>query len=185
MHLETERTIEALVPVYTEQGDCTHVFMADGRQRTFPMTVDAVLARLAKKHHRQLAAMRLAARGMLGYRDSPPLHFHSGLLLVALKMRKPRVKGDASRGYLNLAVYKTAVPDGGQTLVTMCSGRKFASLWSAKTTLAHLHDAHQLKLLTMQTEPFLRILDAFAGAFYFLADDNRWDGPRKDGTPFF
>ncbi|MBL0385468.1 hypothetical protein JJB07_02300 [Tumebacillus sp. ITR2] len=95
------RELALLEPVYVEGGgDRTRVVLADGTQRLDPRTVSVLLKGIARYYGVDLTAVRERYGDILGKRLHVPLPFSSGLVLIPLKMRIPRIAKDGTTGYV-------------------------------------------------------------------------------------
>lgn len=128
--------IAAIIPCYTDNGDSTTLFTFDGRAACFSCRSRAVLQRLLKSLAIDLTALRRRVRGLTERTNLEPLPLSAGLVLVPLKVRRPRISGDATIGYINLyAVDKVCASAAKpyQATVTLSGRHELPLLWTAAT----------------------------------------------------
>jgi hypothetical protein len=120
--------IVGLVPVYDQNGDCCQIYRQEEeslRLTTFTemRTVEMAKRQLARCHALDLAAQAISLRQ--DYHRAPPLpfYFHDERVFVPLKMRQPKISGDATYGYLEMSIITKVVPDtSGRCNVILSDG---------------------------------------------------------------
>ena len=58
MNLPENYEIDALIPEYTDKGDCTHIYLRDGRDFLLPITQRSVLRNIAIRSHCDMTSLR-------------------------------------------------------------------------------------------------------------------------------
>lgn len=140
-HLPVPAQVAAIIPHYGPAGDGTRILAVTGAVCDVPLRPRAVLARLARARYTDLAALRRGMQTTLGRRVLPPLPLAPGLVLVALKLRRPRVAGDLAHGWVNgLAVQQVATLDRPpfRARLTLAGGWRLDCCWSTATVRRHL-----------------------------------------------
>lgn len=134
--LPAHSRIAALVPCYSASGDTTTVFAADGSVTVLTSRIRAVIQRLAKSRAVDLAALRAKTRAVTKRTNLEPLPLAPGLVLVPVKVRLPRVAGDATTGYINFhAVTQVAANTNKpyQATITLSGKTEIPVLWTTTT----------------------------------------------------
>lgn len=95
-------TIRAIVPRYTDMGDCTiiyaeHVYILVRRR------LPDVMMSLATELGTTPAAAAARARKVIGDVRSVPIALAPNLVLMPVHVRRARVRNDCTRAYLNVA----------------------------------------------------------------------------------
>lgn len=148
--------IQALIPSYTEQGDCTIIIRDDGSTTTWNVRLRAALARLARSQATDLAALKQNCCQTTNRSILQPLPLAPGLVLFPVKVRTPRIKGDNTTGYINLpAVAKVTAGSNQphQAVVCLTCGQQVPIIWTTATVhkqmrLARLAAAYSPRSLT-------------------------------------
>src|SRR5690554_1327972 len=97
-----EREILYAIPVYKQgQGDITKVLCGDGIEIYLSYHIRSFIRRLAYEHYMDLVSIRRTLQEQLGQKNILPYPFHPGLILLPLKVRKPKLKKDGAFGYIN------------------------------------------------------------------------------------
>lgn len=139
--------IAAIVPEYSHAGDSTTIITTDGTILSAPVRVSTVLRRLARAQATDLPALKRLSSRATGRSILAPLPLSAGLVLVPLKVRKPKIKGDPCTGYVNshaaIAVEKTAAAPY-RTVVKLSGGGNVATLWHTATVNRRLSLARLL-----------------------------------------
>ncbi len=160
--------IAAIVPCYSTTGDTTTVFSTDGSATTIPSRVRAVIQRIAKSRAVDLGALRAKTRAITERTNLEPLPLAPGLVLVPVKVRRPRLAGDPTTGYINLhsvATVCTSTKKPYQTTIALSGKTEIPVLWTSTTVnrqlaLARLADNTAPTTQLLRTE-FLR--ESFPG----------------------
>ncbi|SDD78091.1 hypothetical protein SPACI_042070 [Sporomusa acidovorans DSM 3132] len=137
--------IAAIVPYYDDAGDTTALVSADGSTTTVQSRIRTVIQRLAKSRAIDLAVLRTQTREITKRTNLEPLPLAPGLVLVPVKVRQPRVAGDATTGYINYhAVTAVAASTNKpyQTTVTLSGKATLPVLWTVATVNHQLALAH-------------------------------------------
>ena len=128
--------IAAIIPCYTATGDNTVIYSTDGSTTVLASRVRAVIGRLAKSRAVDLAALRTRTRSITERTNLEPLPLAPGLVLVPVKVRRPRVIGDPTTGYINLhtiaGICKTTKKPY-QTRITLSGKAEISVLWTPST----------------------------------------------------
>jgi hypothetical protein len=137
--------VAALRPVYREgAGDGTEIILRSGERLWQPRRIKAVRTELAHLYGVDLVAVRRRYGAYLERASSVPLPFAARLILVPLRLRLPRCRGDASQGYVSYHEVKevraTASPPF-RSLVVLSSGVEIPVLSSRRVVLQHLSAA--------------------------------------------
>jgi hypothetical protein len=92
-----------LSPTYQKNvGNVTKIITRDGEIFIDQRTTKTVLKRIAKYYTIHLKSCRSKYGEMLHQRFNIPILLNKKLLLIPLKMRKPKFKKDGAKGYINL-----------------------------------------------------------------------------------
>lgn len=145
-------TIQALLPSYTEQGDCTIIIRADGTRTTWNVRLRAALSRLARSQATDLTALKHNCSQTTNRSILQPLPLAPGLVLFPVKVRIPRIKGDITTGYINLpAVAKVTAGSNQphQALICLSCGQQVPIIWKTST----VHKQIQLARLAAAYSP--------------------------------
>lgn len=102
-NLPQNHDIEAVFPAYSSLGDGTYIYLRDGSCRLYPNQIRLVIRKLAKRQCKDIRLIREQAAGDTLRRQGLPLGINADLVLVAFKVRRPRVDGDACFGYVNVS----------------------------------------------------------------------------------
>ncbi len=149
--LPPHEQIAAIIPSYSPQGDHAAVISTDGLTANTASSVRTLIRRLAYSRSTDLIALKARAAAVTRRSILQPLALTPGLVLVPVKVRKPRIAGDTSTGYVNLHAI-TAVLSGPdrlyRSILALSGGVKLPVLWSpatvhkqlqyARLTLSHL-----------------------------------------------
>lgn len=114
-----DQQILYLCPVYLPQGDATIISYIDGSQYTDKRNIRSIRRTLCKHFALDYSALRnnLRAHYNIGL---PPLMLKPGYVLLPVKTRIARCKGDPCYAYINLyhvvSVVEQAEPEGRSTI---------------------------------------------------------------------
>lgn len=117
MHLdEVCHGVAGLVPVYDDKGDSCLVFCRSGEGKSLTKFTEPHAVETVKRQLARCYALDLTAQGIIlrrAYQRSTPLPFYlyDGRVYVPLKMRQPKVTGDATYGYLEMSIISKVVPN--------------------------------------------------------------------------
>ncbi|MBP2636904.1 MAG: hypothetical protein H6Q72_2811 [Firmicutes bacterium] len=128
--------IAAIVPCYNATGDSTVIYSADGTTTILASRTRTVIQRLARSQAVDLAALRARTRSVTERTNLEPLPLAPGLILVPVKIRRPRIAGDSTTGYINLhtiagVCQNTKKPY--QTTITLSGKTEIPVLWTPAT----------------------------------------------------
>lgn len=99
--------VAAFYPEYASGvGDVTRFIMADGEQRIVHRSIRAALLGLTRSFAVDLQRIRQIYGKSVGQRNGIPLPLTAKLVLVPIKVRKPRMIKDGTCGYLNYHQYQ-------------------------------------------------------------------------------
>ena len=102
-NLPQNHDIEAVFPAYSSQGDGTYIYLRDGSCRLYPNQIRLVIRKLAKRQCKDIRLLRAQAARDTQHKQGLTLGINADLVLVAFKVRRPRVEGDACFGYVNVS----------------------------------------------------------------------------------
>lgn len=141
--------IEAAVPVYTMQGDCTRIYLEGGRVVTLQIQLKRFLIILAKQHCQTLALLRSRAVRETEMRNAAPLAMDPELVLLPFRCRKPRVEGDNTLGCVNVAAVRAEqLQEGrrtGETVIRLSDGACIEVQWCVQTMRHHWRAARMME----------------------------------------
>lgn len=152
LSLPAHARIAAIIPCYNTAGDSTTVFATDGSVTCLSSRVRAVIQRLAKSRAIDLATLRSQIRTLTERTNLEPLPLAPGLVLVPVKVRRPRIAGDATTGYINfhaINTVSTSTKKPYQTTITLSGKTEIPVLWTTATVNRQL----ALARLAAQTAP--------------------------------
>lgn len=95
--------IEAVFPAYSSKGDGTYIYLRDGTCRQYARRTKHVIHKLVQRQCMDIRLLRAQAARETPCKQGAPLGISADLVLVAFKMRRPRVNGDACLGYVNVS----------------------------------------------------------------------------------
>ena len=148
MNLPENYEIDALIPEYTDKGDCTHIYLRDGRDFLLPITQRSVLRNIAIRSHCDMTSLRAEVAAHTNHYLNNPMPVDEELVLCPVKVREPRINGDPGTGYINVAEGVTLAP-GDEVILVTPGGHKIPTLWSRLTIQRHLQCAvtviHELR----------------------------------------
>lgn len=130
-------TISAILPVYTIDGDSTTILRSDGSSTEVAILLRSAVHRLARSLVVDLSALKQNCGQATSRTILQPLPLSLRLVLFPVKVRTPRVKGDNTIGYINLAdvATVTANPDRPQqAIIALTGGQQIPIIWT-KTTV--------------------------------------------------
>ncbi|RYD07034.1 hypothetical protein N752_00195 [Desulforamulus aquiferis] len=106
--------------------------------------VRSVVNKLAKHHCADLQLLKKKAADILGKKIFCPIILGSELVLIPVKVRKPRIEGDNTLAYINLcSVKNTSVSKNPpfKTLIQLERGLSVGSYWSISTLTSKINHA--------------------------------------------
>lgn len=123
--------IEAIVPVYTKNGDETLVLTETGEKKLYKLGIRRFLNYVYIFCTVDMLAQKNFFRER-GISLNPPLIL-DGKVFIKVRVRKPRVKGDVCYGYVDVSrIHKVEKGEEGH-LVVLKSGQKVKALDSLNT----------------------------------------------------
>ena len=141
--------IEAAVPVYTMQGDCTRIYLRGGRVVTLQIQLKRFLIILAQQHCQTLALLRSRAARQTEMRNAAPLAMDPELVLLPFRCREPRVEGDNTLGCVNVAVVRAEqLEEGrrtGEALIRLSEDVCIEVQWCVRTMKHHWRAARMME----------------------------------------
>lgn len=149
--LVKDREIAAIIPSYTQNGDVTLLYKTDGSCIVLPVQPETVVRTLAERRQESLCLLRRWAEKYTGQKLWEPLGISWELVLVPLKMRKPRVPGDTTSGYVSFSWIEEVEKEGAFSRLRLQNQQKLPVLWSWKTVVQHLQNAFLLQSLRLQS----------------------------------
>lgn len=165
-------TIAAIIPYYNGRGDSTSILIEDGGQLTCNCRIRTVIARLARSQAADLAELRRQSSNSR-HCVLQPLALSPRFVLFPVKVRKPRIKGDPSIGYINLYAAKHIEPNREnltQALITLTGGHSIASCWTSSTVQRHLQQAKLSAAYSPRTQMTFSVQEQKAAYDPVLAD---------------
>ncbi len=144
-----DRKVAAVLPEYEEgHGDCTVVYLQDGKRIVVDVKLRTFLKWLAGHHCKTLPLMRRWAAQYTDRRNGTPLAMGADLVLLPFRARKPRVSGDETLGCVNMecltAIYERKTD--GLVVLQLRDGREIPTGWSLRTLLQHAREARLMQL---------------------------------------
>ena len=163
--LPQDKELVLLLPEYTKQGDATRLCLTDGSEQVVQVSVEAVLAGLARRHCKDLRLLRRRMEELTHERANNPLPLSAALVLASFRWRDPQRQGDSALGYVNAALDVRAVPleseprcgrdgrskgvlkaqrlkrAGRRQAVLVVGSRRVPTLWTMETVNKHLNGA--------------------------------------------
>lgn len=140
--LPASHLIAAVIPCYCSQGDMTIILTTEGDSITTRVRIRTILRRLAANQATDLGALKKLINSATGQAILHPLPFTANLVLFPVKIRKPRIAGDVSIGYVNLhAVTAISKNKKSGTIISLSGGAKVSTLWTIATVKKHMQFA--------------------------------------------
>lgn len=150
--------ITAIEPFYAaDGGNFTYVYTKEGEQRVEKFRLRTTLKKIVNFYGFEVSSLHQKYGALLGSKQNVPLPLTASLVLVPLKMRRPRFGQDGAIGYVNAccveaveAIEKTDL--NGESKSEGCSfkcrvcltgGVNINSLFSAKNTNKRLQAGRQ------------------------------------------
>ncbi len=100
--IEKDREILYAIPVYKEgQGDVSKVLYEGGVESFQPFHIRTLIRKLAYENYIDIVSLKRKMQEQLGRKNIIPYPFHKRLILIPVKIRKPRLKKDGAIGYIN------------------------------------------------------------------------------------
>lgn len=143
--------IAAIQPEYTAIGDRTLLFLTDGTQIPINLKVATIIRRLANRQTIDLCSLKNKTAKITKCTLWHPLVLAPDLVLVPLKIRKPRISGDVTSGYINFHHIITVQKTTNDTCIKLIGNHEIHSLWKTSTVHEHMQRA-QLAFLAMNKQ---------------------------------
>lgn len=157
--------IAAIIPEYTESGDQTILFLTDGTKIPINLKVATVVRRLANRQTIDLCSLKNKTAKITKCALWHPLVLAPDLVLVPVKIRKPKISGDVTGGYFNFHHMITVQEAANSTCIKLIGNHDIYALWKIATVYEHIQRAH-FTLLATNKQNF--VLENFAK--YLLMD---------------
>ena len=143
--LPEDGRIAALLPTYTSEGDATRLLLVTGEEVLLGVRRRRVLEVLAARHCQSLVLLRQWGGHRVSGKNALALAMAPELVLLPLRVRIPKVRGDATLGFINVALGDVELhPTEAGTELLLPSGQRLASLWQLTTVRRHLIAARLL-----------------------------------------
>ncbi len=166
--LPAPHLIAAIVPCYCSHGDMTIIVTTEGDSITTSVRIRTILRRLAASQATDLSALKKLINCATGQAIMQPLPFSISLILFPVKIRKPRIAGDITIGYINLnAVTAINKNNTGGTTISLSGGAKVSTLWTIATVKKHMQFA---RLAITQTAISTPSMDSLVSVTQKLAE---------------
>ncbi len=143
--------IAAILPEYTGAGDRTLLFLTDGTEVPLNLKVATVIRRLANRQTIDLCSLKSKTAKITNCTLWHPLVLAPDLVLVPIKIRKPKISGDVTSGYINFHHIVTVQKLSNTTCIRLIGNHDIHSLWKITTIQEHIQRAH-LTFLAMHKQ---------------------------------
>lgn len=125
----TNKEILYVIPLYKEgEGDITKILLEGGIEKYNPFHIRTFIRRLAFDHYMDLKSLKRSLQEQLGQKNILPYPFHSKLILLPLKVRKPLLKKDGAFGYINFIWVKEVLKEGKHCRIIFYDGSELEVL---------------------------------------------------------
>lgn len=149
-----QREVIVLRPLYAEgKGDGTEIFLRTGQRLWLGKHIRTVRTALARYYGVDIVALRRKYGPLLARSGSLPLPLAPRLILVPLRLRRPRLKGDAAFGYVSYHDIKGVRETAGgpsPTLLRLTSGTELPVLSQRRLVVQHLGAARMVEALYLK-----------------------------------
>lgn len=136
-----------LCPTYEKNiGNVTKIITGDGQSFTDQRTVKTVLKIIAKHHEVHIETYKEKYAKVLHQRLNVPIYLNKKLLLVPLKMRKPKFKKDGAKGYINLYAIEKIIEKETSTLVKLKNNIEITVFNKLKTVQNQINKAKFIEI---------------------------------------
>lgn len=139
--LPSNESICAVLPAYTDSGDYTKLLTLE-EERLLPVKATTIISKLARRQAVDLYTLKEKTSRLTNMRIWQPLVFAPNLVLAPIKVRKPKVAGDITGGYISFLHINEIKSVQAGTELTLCGNHKVTSLWQKATIENHLQKAH-------------------------------------------
>ncbi|MCT4617853.1 MAG: hypothetical protein N4A62_00435 [Marinisporobacter sp.] len=131
-----------LCPTYEKNiGNVTKIITGDGRSFIDQRKIKTVLKIIAKYHEVHIETYKEKYAKVLHQRLNIPIYLNKKLLLVPLKMRKPKFKKDGAKGYINLYAIEKIIEKETSTLVKLKNNIEITVFNKLKTVQNQINKA--------------------------------------------
>ena len=157
--------LAALIPVYTNQGgNSTLIITKGGKELLDKRTVAWILHKIAQLYFFNVEAARDHYGSLLAKAKNIPLPFSLGLTMIPLPLRKARVRGDKTTGFLVLEEIESIEPGKKETCVTLRCQKQIPVYLSSKVAEQRIKEGKLVQqLFTHQFLPgYTLTSDTFA-----------------------
>jgi len=166
--LPTLECIVALIPSYGDAGENMTLILTTEGQKLVNTHIRSVINTLARRHATDLLAVKQKATRATEQAILQPLLLAPGFILCPIKVRIPKVPGDASIGYINFhAVASTSSFQDKpyRTILKFHNGSELPVIWSLPTVKRHLQYARLIMPYTNYDDKLPPSLVQFAQKF--------------------
>ncbi len=145
--LPKDREITAILPVYQDSGDCTCLYLTNGKTMIVKQRIRSVLRNLAQRRGMAVPLLRRCAAARVNHLLGVPLPIAPQLVLAPFRARAPRILGDDTLGCVNvvpcirLCEERDAMGLHPQLFIELAGGERILVLWSRRTLENQLKDA--------------------------------------------
>ncbi len=131
--------LTAVRPIYLKDtGKACEVYLNNGETIIDNRDAKTILKDLAGFLAVDLGSLRKFCSHRLAAKNTLPLPLTPKILLVPLRLRKPKVSKDSATGYINYFDIANAIPKEGDTVLELTCGRKITCHQSIGTVQVHL-----------------------------------------------
>ncbi|RBP44176.1 hypothetical protein [Garciella nitratireducens] len=100
--MNKDKEILYAIPIYKEgQGDISKVLYEGGGETFHPFHIRTLIRKIAYENYIDVISLKRKIQEQLGRKNTIPYPFHERLILIPVKVRKPRLKKDGAFGYIN------------------------------------------------------------------------------------
>jgi len=124
--------IIALIPVYSEIGDGTHLITTTGQSLMDKRRIKSVKKALARVYGLDLTAQGEMVQNVISRHKRLPFYLAPDRVFVPLKMRRPATRNDSGYGYVSVSSIKTI--DGTTNPTIVLNNNIRIPLISSRTT---------------------------------------------------
>lgn len=129
--MNMDKEILYAIPMYRDgQGDGSKILYEGGQESFMPYHIRTLIKRLAYDHYMDMISLRRRLQEQLGQRNILPYPFHPRLILLPVRVRKPRLKKDGAFGYINYVWIQEIRREGKGAMVIFKEGSRLRVLQS-------------------------------------------------------
>ena len=126
-----EKEIVYAIPKYRDgQGDVSMILYEGGMESFPPFHIRTLIRRLAYDYYIDIISLRKRLQEQLGQRNILPYPLHPRLILLPVKVRKPRLKKDGAFGYINYVWIQDIQREGKLSRILFKDGSQLGVLQS-------------------------------------------------------